>query len=507
MDHSIVDTAMTSRKRKREEYKKIILLAAACVVHMVIGVVTWYHNNYFVKEPTRNWELERHSFLNHLYRGTNKDCIEQLRLSKNAFFNLCRILQEKGGLVRTRNVPTTEAISMFLHILAHNLKYRVVQFSYCRSKETISRQFNDVLRAVMKVSKDYLNFQPCTLEGAEANKWRWFERCIGALDETHIPVTVSPDERPRYRNRKGDVSTNVLAACGPDLRFIYVLPGWEGSAGDSRVLRDALRRQNKLEIPTDQRNLGNKGDGGWKRSALNVVATVLSTSFNVNVTSDNVKNRIKLWRSWYGIVSDILGQSGFDWDGTKHMITVENENAWNEYCTSHKSAKPFRYKVLQNWDDIVDLCAKDRATGHGAETAIDADEAMSRETNEVEFMGLGATAIDLEEPSSNTKGKRQGSTSSGTHPHKRKMGEKEGIAASLDKMTNSFNRMVEKMDGKVDDEDIQEVLREAALIPDLNRQQWAKAIKWLADDPKQLAIVKALPIHQKTDYVLTHLGE
>ncbi|KAL5149783.1 hypothetical protein HKD37_13G036536 [Glycine soja] len=198
-----------------------------------------------------------------------------------------------------------------------------------------------------------------------------------------------------------------------------------------RVLADVLR---------DQRNLGNKGDGGWKRSALNVAAAMLSTSFNVNVSSDNVKNRIKLWRSWYGIVSDILGQSGFDWDGTKHMITVENENAWNEYCTSHISAKPFRFEVIQNWDDRVDLCAKDRATGHGAETAMDADEAMSREINEVEFMGLGATAIDLEEPNSNKKGKRQGSTSSRTHPHKRKMREKEGIAASLDKMTNSFNR-------------------------------------------------------------------
>ncbi|KAH1053260.1 hypothetical protein GLYMA_08G267100v4 [Glycine max] len=79
-----------------------------------------------------------------------------------------------------------------------------------------------------------------------------------------------------------------------------------------RVLADVLR---------DQRNLGNKGNGGWKRSALNAAATMLSTSFNVNVTSDNVKNRIKLWRSWYGIVSGILGQSGFDWDGTKHMIT------------------------------------------------------------------------------------------------------------------------------------------------------------------------------------------
>ncbi|KAH1266157.1 hypothetical protein GmHk_01G001714 [Glycine max] len=230
-----------------------------------------------------------------------------------------------------------------------------------------------------------------------------------------------------------------------------------------RVLTDVLR---------DQRNLDNKGDEGWKSRSV-------VYKLHVNVTSNNVKNRIKLWTSWYGIVSDILGQSGFDWDGTKHMITVENENAWNEYCTLHKSAKPFRFKVLQNWDDIVDLCAKDRVTGHGAETVVDAEKAKSRETNEVELMGLGATAIDLEEPSSNTKGKRQGSTSSGTHPHKRKMGEKEGIAASLDKMANSFNRMVEKRDGKVDDEDIQE----------------------------QLAIVKALPIHQKTDYVLTHLGE
>ncbi|KAH1198110.1 hypothetical protein GmHk_18G051740 [Glycine max] len=111
-----------------------------------------------------------------------------------------------------------------------------------------------------------------------------------------------------------------------------------------RVLAEVLR---------DQRNLGNKGDGGWKRSALNAAAAMLSTSFNVNATSDGQK-------------PDILGQSGFDWDGTKHMITVENENAWNEYCISHKLTKPFRVKMLQNWNDIVDLCVKDKAIGHGA---------------------------------------------------------------------------------------------------------------------------------------------
>ncbi|KAG5091815.1 hypothetical protein JHK82_050593 [Glycine max] len=96
------------------------------------------------------------------------------------------------------------------------------------STKTISRQFNDALRAIMKVSKDYLNFQPCTLEGVEANKWRWFEHLMRL-----IPVIVSPNERPRYRNRKGDVSTYVLTACGSDLRFIYVFPGWERYARDS----------------------------------------------------------------------------------------------------------------------------------------------------------------------------------------------------------------------------------------------------------------------------------
>ena len=49
MDRSIVGIVITSRKCRREKYKKIILLVDACVVHTVIGVVTWYHNNYFVK--------------------------------------------------------------------------------------------------------------------------------------------------------------------------------------------------------------------------------------------------------------------------------------------------------------------------------------------------------------------------------------------------------------------------------------------------------------------------
>ena len=48
-------------------------------------------------------------------------------------------------------------------------------------------------------------------------------------------------EKSKYRTRKGEIATNVLGVCSQDMQFIYVLPRWEGSATDGRVLRDAIR--------------------------------------------------------------------------------------------------------------------------------------------------------------------------------------------------------------------------------------------------------------------------
>ncbi|CAN1777736.1 hypothetical protein LINPERHAP1_LOCUS14169, partial [Linum perenne] len=70
-----------------------------------------------------------------------------------------------------------------------------------------------------------------------------------ALDGTHVKVRTKITDQPRYRNRKGEVSINVLGVCNPDDEFIYCLSGWEGSAHDARVLRDALSRPSGLTVP------------------------------------------------------------------------------------------------------------------------------------------------------------------------------------------------------------------------------------------------------------------
>ncbi|XP_052109200.1 uncharacterized protein LOC127741208 [Arachis duranensis] len=79
--------------------------------------------------------------------------------------------------------------------------------------------------------------------------------CLGGLDDTHIKVNVLEADKSRYRNRKGDITTNVLGVVAPDMQFIYVLTGWEGSAADSRILRvmvvdpiDEIEDQNILGV-------------------------------------------------------------------------------------------------------------------------------------------------------------------------------------------------------------------------------------------------------------------
>ena len=52
-----------------------------------------------------------------------------------------------------------------------------------------------------------------------------------------------------FRGRKGVTTQNVMAAVDFDLKFTYVLAGWEGSAHDAIILADTLERDDGLRVP------------------------------------------------------------------------------------------------------------------------------------------------------------------------------------------------------------------------------------------------------------------
>lgn len=87
------------------------------------------------------------------------------------------------------------------------------------------------------------------ITGCTDDRWRWFQNCLGAFDDTYVRVLAPAVDKVRYRSRKGEIATNVLGVCSYDMQFLYVLLGWEGSASDSRVLRDAISRPNRLRVP------------------------------------------------------------------------------------------------------------------------------------------------------------------------------------------------------------------------------------------------------------------
>jgi len=72
---------------------------------------------------------------------------------------------------------------------------------------------------------------------------------VGAINGTYIHAIVPVEIQGKFRGRKEETIQNILAAITFDLKFIYVLAGWKGSAHDSRVLGDALSRPSGLKIP------------------------------------------------------------------------------------------------------------------------------------------------------------------------------------------------------------------------------------------------------------------
>ncbi|KAL8540393.1 hypothetical protein ACS0TY_001847 [Phlomoides rotata] len=104
-----------------------------------------------------------------------------------------------------------------------------------------------VLNTLLKLHTVLLDVPKHVPDDYEDNRWRYFKGCLGALDGTYIPVKVAHTDIPRYRNHKGQVSANVLAVCDRNMNYIFVLSEWEGSATDSRVLRDVVTRSSGLK--------------------------------------------------------------------------------------------------------------------------------------------------------------------------------------------------------------------------------------------------------------------
>ncbi|KAK9280391.1 hypothetical protein L1049_014080 [Liquidambar formosana] len=136
------------------------------------------------------------------------------------------MLRTIGKLKDTRQVTVEEMTALFVHILVHHVKNRVIINRFMRSAKTISRHFNEVLKRVIRLQSHLLKQLEAITKNLTDARWKWFKNCLRALDGTYIRVNVPEVNKPRYRIKKNDIATNVLGVCSQDMQFTFVLLGF-----------------------------------------------------------------------------------------------------------------------------------------------------------------------------------------------------------------------------------------------------------------------------------------
>ena len=101
------------------------------------------------------------------------------------------------------------------------------------------------------------NDSPVPLSICDDPCFHFFDKCIGAVDGTHIRAFASLTDQMFMRNWKGYISQNCLFICDFDSLFIYSLCGFDGSAADAAIWNDACHHD--LHIPAGRYLLADAG--------------------------------------------------------------------------------------------------------------------------------------------------------------------------------------------------------------------------------------------------------
>jgi hypothetical protein len=125
--------------------------AAAMVIVMVSFVTTRLKRK--MSEPKtepnpllyalRN-EAKQHKqhTLNVIYNSTDGECLFMLRMTRAPFFALCNLFRERSLVCEREGCTIDEQVAMFLHVVGHNQRFRVVHQSFRRSIETVHKHFH-----------------------------------------------------------------------------------------------------------------------------------------------------------------------------------------------------------------------------------------------------------------------------------------------------------------------------------------------------------------------------
>lgn len=163
------------RRRKRQTELLVTLLVIINIViimYLILRTLGVTLHRIHLHGDKKRRRLEN---LNSMIRESDVACKNELRMNRKTFYVLCEMVRDIGGLRETRNMSLEEIVAIFVYTLSHHKKNRSVGNYFARSGESVSRQFNHCLLAVLKLHHHLLKKPTPISEDCEDSRWKCFK--------------------------------------------------------------------------------------------------------------------------------------------------------------------------------------------------------------------------------------------------------------------------------------------------------------------------------------------
>ncbi|KAK1297208.1 hypothetical protein QJS10_CPB15g00193 [Acorus calamus] len=164
----------------------------------------------------------------------------------------------------------------------------------------------------------------------------------------------------------------------------------------SRVFWTPTHDRALLDLMVEQVHNGAREGAGFTREAWKNMVVGFNMKFNLQYDVNQLKNRLKYYRSQYNTVKTLIDQGGFTWDSASRTVVAEDA-IWNDYVSKNNNAGIYKFKTWPFYEDWSIVCGPTIADGRFAITSlpldIKTDDALNNDIDDrddgMDDFGLG----------------------------------------------------------------------------------------------------------------------
>ena len=178
---------------------------------------------------------------------TERDWVENFRMSKEAFNRLCvelspHILKRDTNFRKAITVHHRVAITLYW--LADTAYHGTIANLFGVGKSTVCGILKQVAEVIVRIFLSRYIYVPRSqqevqeeIDGFESCVW--FPQVVGAVDGCDVPI-IGPEQSPDdYINWKGFHSLILQGLVDSDYHFLDICVGWPGKVHDARVFKNS----------------------------------------------------------------------------------------------------------------------------------------------------------------------------------------------------------------------------------------------------------------------------